>query len=104
VQERLERLIIVNPPSVFRILSAALSPFMDSVTKAKVHLVQTKHHDDVTGRMLSGDPDPSGLHELWHIYKAPFDEEKYTALLLSLEKTAHSSSGKVQVADNKIQA
>jgi CRAL/TRIO domain len=86
VQERLQRLVIVNPPSVFRILSAALAPFMDSVTKAKVHLVYTKHHHEDTGELLSGAPDPSGLDEMWHFYKTPFDEASYLQLLASLDR------------------
>jgi hypothetical protein len=85
MQERLQRLVIVDAPAVFWILWNAISPFVDSVTRAKVHFATSKKHDKQTGALLSGATDPSGLQELWSIYKQPYDKDSYLQLLASFK-------------------
>jgi hypothetical protein len=97
MQERLQRLIIVDAPAVFWILWNAVSPFVDPVTRAKVHFATSKKHNQETGALLSGAPDPSGLDKLWSIYKQPYVTESYFRLLTSA-KTLKAETEAVSAA------
>lgn len=97
VQERLRSLVIVDAPAVFWILWNAVSPFVDSVTRAKVHFGSSKKHDATTGKLLSGAKDNSGLDEVWQIYKKPYKCSEYLDFLRSVQEVAKDKH--IQAAD-----
>jgi hypothetical protein len=88
VQERLKKVVIVDAPSVFGLLHAAVWPFVDPVTRSKVHFVYTKMHDVATGLKLSGAADPAGFSDLWQFYVKPYSKDRYLDLLTALEQPA----------------
>ena len=93
--ERLHSLLIVDAPAVFHLLATAVRPFMDSVTMGKVHFASSKKHDPSTGALQSGKHDPSGLADIWDLYKTPYDQDKYVHYLKELESESSSHSMRI---------
>lgn len=85
MQERLQNLVIVDAPTVFWLLFNAICPFIDPVTRNKVHFAYSKKFDPENGKLLSGGVDPSGLSDVWEQYKTPYCQQKYRDFLKDLE-------------------
>lgn len=75
--ERLHKVFLVDAPSVFSVLWTLLSPFIDPVTRAKIHFVRGA---DFTA---GGTPraDPGGFAEYAGYWAEQYDEGAYRALL-----------------------
>jgi hypothetical protein len=72
---------VVDAPTIFWILWNALWPFIDPITRAKVHFVNSTKFDQTTGAPLNGFEDKGKFAAVWDMYLQPYNESRYRDLI-----------------------
>ncbi|CAD7699478.1 unnamed protein product [Ostreobium quekettii] len=81
--ERLAHCYVIDAPTIFWVLYTAVWPFVDPVTRAKVHFVYTKDYKE-TGERKDGNEDSTRFSKYYKAWATQFDKARYMKILEEL--------------------
>eukprot|EP01026_Neomeris_dumetosa_P025362 TRINITY_DN2088_c0_g1_i1.p1 TRINITY_DN2088_c0_g1~~TRINITY_DN2088_c0_g1_i1.p1 ORF type:complete len:275 (-),score=13.90 TRINITY_DN2088_c0_g1_i1:323-1090(-) len=76
--QRLHKLYIVNAPTIFQALFAAISPFIDQIARRKLHFVRSDRYQQ--GK-ISQEEDSKDFLKYLEAFQTPFQEDQFRDML-----------------------